>query len=493
MNEEAYDPRTLRTIELNEADVNASGKCVIYWMEKSQRAVENLALNLAIEKANELKLPVVVFYGLTEKVPEATERSYYFMLSGLKEVAEELHRRKIKFVCRKGSPPQELLRLASQLKAALVVVDDNHLESGRAWRRAVAGKLAVKLLLVDGDVIVPIRLIGKEEYGAYTLRPKIEKRLEEFLVPIPSVRVKVPSDRMKADGVNFSRGSLINLFKNLKVDRSVPISNFYKGGLEEANRRLQAFLKGGLPGYNERKNDPSLDITSHLSPYLRFGQISVHRVALEVVGGSAAPADKSSFLEELIVRRELAENFTFYNDNYDSFDCAPEWARNTLKNHSYDERPTVYTRDQLEKAATNDELWNACMKEMIVTGFLPNYLRMLWGKKILEWSETPTEAFETALYLNNKYFLDGFTPNSYESVAWAITGRHDRPFPERLIFGKVRCMTTESTMKKFDCKKYIARVAHFEKVAEGDASAQKGGRAQKGRRPRHRRQRRRKR
>ena len=473
MEEETFDPKVLRTIDVNGADVRTTGKCVIYWMENSQRAVDNLALNLAIEKANEMKLPVVVFFGLAERLPEANERSCYFMLSGLKEIAEELRRQRIKFVCRKGFPHQDIVKLASQLKAALVVVDDNHTRLGKGWRQAAGEKLAVKLLLVDGDVIVPIRLIGREEYGAHTLRPKIEKRLKEFLVPIPAVPVKMGSDRMKVEGISFHRGSLINLFKGLKIDRSVGISNYFKGGAQEAGRRLKEFIQRRLSGYSKRKNDPCLDITSHLSPYLRFGQISVHRVALEVAASSAPPGDKSSFLEELIVHRELAENFAFYDENYDSFDCAPEWARNTLKKHSYDERPVRHNRERLEQVRTGDQLWNACMKEMIITGFLPNYLRMFWAKKILEWSDTPREAFETTLYLNNKYFIDGCCPNAYANVAWAIGGKHDRPFPECPIFGKVRSMTTEATMREFDYRKYIARVANFEKARKEVPAAEK--------------------
>jgi len=479
--EEAFDPKVLRIIDVNGADVRTSGKCVIYWMENSQRAADNLALNLAIEKANEMKLPVVVFFGLAEKLPEANMRSCYFMLAGLKEVAGDLARQRIKFVCRKGFPHQEIVKLASQLKAALVVVDDNHTRLGKGWRHAAAEKLPVKLLLVDGDVVVPIRLIGREEYGEHTLKPRIEKNLKEFLVPIPAVRARAGSDRMKIEGINFQRGNLLNLLKGLKIDRSVGISNYFKGGSQEAGRRLKDFIREGLPGYSKRKNDPCLDITSHLSPYLRFGQISVHRVALEVAACSAPAADKSSFLEQLIVRRELAENFAFYDENYDSFDCAPEWARKTLKKHSYDERPLRYSREHLEQARTGDRLWNACMKEMTITGFLPNYLRMFWAKKILEWSETPQEAFETALYLNNKYFIDGCCPNAYANVAWAITGKHDRPFPERPIFGKVRNMTTEQTMRAFNYKKYIARVENSEKAGKETASAEKNAGSNKNR------------
>jgi len=475
--EEVFDPNKLRVIELNDADVNSSGRCVIYWMEHSQRGVENLALNLAIEKANELELPVVVFFGLSDKFPDANERWYYFMLEGLKEVAEELRRRRIKFVMRKVSPEQGILKLAGELKPALAVVDDNHTRTGRKWRWTAAEKLPVKLLLVDGDVIVPIRLVGREEYGAYTLRPKIEKKLKEFLVRIGDLSVRVPSDRMRVKGIGVERNDFISLFKGLNINRSVGVSSFFKGGASQAKERLKQFVREGLPKYEERKNNPALDATSHLSPYLAFGQISVHSIALAVAGANASGSSKSAYLETLIVRRELSENFTFYDENYDSIDCAPEWARTTLKKHSYDARGEVYSREQLEGALTQDELWNACMREMVVTGFMPNYLRMFWAKKILQWSETPKEAFDTALYLNNKYFIDGRCPNAYANIAWAITGKHDRPFPERPIFGKVRCMTTEATMKKFDYGRYISRVKGLNQ--EGSAAGSLGGKDEK--------------
>jgi len=479
--EELFDPNTLRVMDMNRAKVNTSGKCVIYWMENSQRAQNNLALNLAIEKANELRLPVVVFFGLTEKYPEANVRSYYFMLSGLKETAEELRRRRIKFVMRKVSPNQGIVKLASELKAALVVVDDNHLRHGRKWRDAAAEKLGVKLLLVDGDVIVPIRLIGKDEYGERTLRPRIEKKLKEFLTKIPEISPGVPSDRMKVKGVSLDREDLIALFKGLKIDRSVSLSKHFKGGRQEARRRLKQFIKKGLPGYKTKRDDASLDITSHLSPYLKFGQISVHAVALEIAAAGVSGDDKSAFLETLIVRRELAENFTFYNKNYDSIKCGPQWARNTLKKHSFDQRPQVYSRGKLEAAATSDALWNACMKEMVITGYMHEYLRGYWAKKILEWSETPEDAYKTALYLNNKYFIDGRCPNAYTNIAWAITGRYDNPFPEQPIFGRVRSIAAGDAKKKFDYGKYIARINGYEKESSSGTRSGKNSRKNSGR------------
>jgi deoxyribodipyrimidine photo-lyase len=241
----------------------------------------------------------------------------------------------------------------------------------------------------------------------------------------------------------------------LNIDKTVGEVQWLKGGTSQALEQFQRFISKGLDIYHLERNDPSLGIQSNIAPYLHFGQISPITLALEA-NGAGSPGTES-FLEELIIRRELAINFVHYNTSYDSLDCLPDWALQTLDFHSRDIREYVYTPKELEKARTHDPYWNAAQKEMVITGKMHNYMRMYWGKKILEWMEEPSEAFKTALYLNNKYSIDGRDPNSYAGVAWCF-GKHDRPWTERPIFGKVRYMNDNGLKRKFKIDDYVKKV-----------------------------------
>jgi len=439
---------------LNDREV-VQGRYVLYWMQQSQRAEMNHALEYGVQEANRLGCGVVVVFGLTDDYPEANLRHYTFMLEGLKETEQALRKRGVRMVVRRGSPPEVALEVGRA--ARLIVCDCGYLRHQKAWRQAVAGKAACRVVQVESDVIVPVETASvKAQIGARTLRPRIHRQLPDYLKALPPVAVVTPTIKLRLDGVSLDDPAA--LLKTLRVDRSVsPVSGLFQGGASEGKRRFAEFLKNRLARYDENSNQPQTDDISHMSPYLHFGQISPLYLALEISKAGGPPSAKDAFVEELVVRRELAANFVHYVPDYDSYDCAPGWARKSLADHRRDRRPTVYSVAQLENAQTHDPYWNAAMREMVCTGFMHNYMRMYWGKKILEWSPTPEEGFATTLALNNRYFIDGRDPNSYAGVAW-IYGVHDRAWPERAIFGKVRTMMASGLERKCDIRGYVKKV-----------------------------------
>lgn len=449
---------------LNDAEPDPDGRYVLYWMQASQRAEHNPALAHAIERADELDRPVLVVFGLDEDHLEANERSFAFLLEGLAETAEALAERGIKLVLRRGEPGGVALELAEQ--AACVVCDRGYLRHAVRARKRVARVAGCRVEQVEGDVVVPIEVASDHaEYAARTIRPKIEAHRDTYLRALTertpgkqSLPLHVTSelDPRRPEAVLAA----------LDVDRSVGRVGGLVGGTSQARRALTRFLRSGLPGYASRRNDPADPSTSRLSPYLHFGQISPVEVARKASRASGPSAeDREAFLEELIVRRELACNFVAFTDDYDRFSCLPDWARKTLAEHEDDERPHRYTARQLEAAETHDPAWNAAMEEMKRSGFLESYMRMYWGKKILEWSNTPQYAHRVALALNNKYLLDGRDPSSYSNVAW-LFGLHDRAWAESEVYGKVRRMTADGLARKFDVDAYVERVASLGEAEE---------------------------
>jgi deoxyribodipyrimidine photo-lyase len=428
------------------------GKYVLYWMQASQRAEYNHALEYAILKANELHQPLIVFFGITDHFPEANERHYFFMLEGLREVKESLEKRGIQMVIRHKSPERGVLPLAQ--KASLTVVDRGYLKIQRAWRDDASKRMDCPLIQVESDVVVPVEEASpKEEYAAATIRPKISKKLNSFLVPLKEHDPAAAS--LSFDFDSFDIDDLEKAILKLRIDRSVQRVNSFHGGAQEAKKHLQVFLEKKLDHFAELRNDPTLDYLSHMSPYLHFGQISPLYIALKV--SKTDSPGKWAYLEELIVRRELSMNFIFYNETYDSFKGIPEWAKKTFKTHQRDKRPYLYTPEELENGRTHDPYWNAAQREMVRKGKMHGYMRMYWGKKILEWSRTPEEAFRVALDLNNKYELDGRDPNGFTGVAWCF-GKHDRPWGERQIFGNVRYMNDNGLKRKFDADGYVKKI-----------------------------------
>jgi len=431
----------------------AKGDLVLYWMQASQRTENNHALEFAIEQANELKLPVIVYFGLTDAFPEANERHYYFMLEGLKVVQKALADKGIGMVIERSSPEIGTVKYAK--RASLVVCDRGYLKIQKKWRQYVSEQIECPLIQIETDVIVPVEVAStKEEYSAATLRRKIHRVLPQYLVSLEEQIPIIDSTRYEFDSQDISDPP--KLLDKLSIDRSVRPSLLYHGGTDKAQIRLREFILKKLAKYQELRNDPNEDRLSGLSPYLHFGQISPLHIALEV--GRVGGTNSDAFLEELIIRRELSMNFVNYNPGYDSFKGLPDWVKRTLSDHSNDARKYLYTRKELEQAQTHDSYWNAAQKEMLTTGKMHGYMRMYWGKKILEWAATPQEAYEIALYLNNKYELDGRDPNGFAGIAWCF-GKHDRPWGRRPIFGNVRYMSTDGLKRKFDADKYSQKYA----------------------------------
>ena len=432
---------------------------VLYWMQQSQRAEDNHALEYAIYEANCLKQPLVVAFGLTDAYPEANLRHYTFLLEGLRETAAALAARGIKFVLRRGHPPEIAVQLGKS--ASLIICDRGYLRHQRAWRKKVAQQADCRVVQVESDVIVPLEIASsKAEYAARTLRPKIMKQVERYLKPIPRLTPDYSSLGLDLHGDDFA--DMTAFLSSLNINRRIPpVSRFFRGGTSEAKRRFREFIEQRLPYYDDHSNQPQTDDISQMSSYLHFGQISPVYLAQQIQASPySIEQSGDAFLEQLIVRRELAMNFVFYTPDYDAFSCLPNWAQTTLRQHKADQREYLYSRDELENANTHDPYWNAAMQEMKQTGFMHNYMRMYWGKKILEWTRSPEEAFATTLTLNNRYFLDGRDPNSYASVAW-LYGAHDRAWNERPIFGKVRCMTASGLERKCDMPAYREKVCQL--------------------------------
>ena len=444
----AYDARvTVR--RAGSPDLN--GTCVVYWMQRAQRGIDNPALDVAVEAANALAKPIVVFFAPVPFYPNANLRHYRFLNEGIPDIASALRKRKIGFVLR-SFPQHSLAKFCQEVKAALVVGDENPMREPERWRRAAVKKLSVPLWTVDADVIVPSKLLERAHYAAHTIRPRLQALLPTYLKPSENPHARVPwQDPSYLDSLNPTA----DVTEGWRLDRSVlPVSD-WRGGTAEALRLLDEFVQHKLHGYGIRRNKPELDHTSRLSPYLHFGHISPITVALAVQHADAPKADKEAFLNQITTWRELSVNLVRFNPNYDNFECAEPWAHRTLAEHARDHRPVLYTEDQLENADTHDPLWNASQQQMVTHGWMHNYMRMYWAKKILEWSRSPAEAHRIAVRLNDKYELDGRDPNGYAGIAWAILGKFDRPWFERPIFGQIRYMSGASTGRKFDSKKYI--------------------------------------
>jgi deoxyribodipyrimidine photo-lyase len=446
---------TTRLQQLNDRNP-VSGDYILYWMQQSQRASFNPALEHAIGEANAERLPVVVGFGLMDDYPEANRRHYAFMLQGLQEVERTLGERRIAFLIRRGRPSDVAIGLAR--RAALLVCDRGYLRHQKRWRETVAREVRCRVVQVEADVVVPVGVAsGGQESAARTLRPKLHRVWQAYLGELDETAVERGAENLDLRS-EVDLSNVDAALDRLKLDDGVTPVRRFRGGTSAARQRLASFLEDRFQGYTGGRREPGAFQCSLLSPYLHFGQISPVEVALRVRDSeSGSDEDRRSYLEELIVRRELAANFVNYNDDYDRYSCLPGWARATLEQHRSNERPALYGREQLETARTGDRYWNAAMREMVHTGFMHNTMRMYWAKKILEWSKTPEEAFATALHLNNKYFLDGRDPNSYANVAWTF-GLHDRPWPERPVFGTVRYMNAGGLERKFDMPAYLDAV-----------------------------------
>ncbi|HEX3019810.1 MAG TPA: deoxyribodipyrimidine photo-lyase [Chitinispirillaceae bacterium] len=434
-----------------------NGSYVLYWMQQSQRAVYNHALEYAVCEANRFNKPLIVYFGLTAEFPEANCRHYVFMLQGLLETKAILYQRGINMVVEHCNPVEGVVLMA--LDAVLVITDMGYLRIQQQWRFDSASKIVCKMVEIESDVIIPVAIASsKEQFSARTLRPKIQHLLPMYLVPLKS-------EDIRKDSLGYSQKDILTgktidqIVSSLNVESSVQQVHWLSGGISCALEQLTIFINKKMDHFADLRNDPSLDYCSNLSSYLHFGQISPLHIALEVKKYNNP--GQNSFLEELIVRRELSMNFIWYNSMYDSFFHLPQWALATLQAHKNDVREYIYDQDQLENAQTHDPYWNAAQQEMVHRGKMHGYMRMYWGKKIIEWTKSPQEAFSTALYLNNKYEIDGRDPNGFTGVAWCF-GKHDRAWKERPIFGKVRYMSAAGLKRKFDIDSYVKRCNSYQ-------------------------------
>lgn len=430
---------------------NKAGK-VIYWMSREQRVHDNHALLFAKSLADKYGFEFGICFSLAENFLGATARHFGFMLRGLNELIGELAKFNIPFFLLRGNPSEEILKFTYQNDSRILVTDFDPLKIKRKWKEEVNSKINIPLYEVDAHNVVPYFLASdKEEFAAYTIRPKIKKNLAEFLIEYPKLEKHDNSKEFVELGTKEIEIDLS------KYDNTPGEVNSFSPGEISAKKMLNNFINNRLENYATDRNDPVKNALSHLSPYYHFGQLSPLRVALAVNNSGASSESKNAYLEELIIRRELSDNYCYYNKNYDNIHGIRNWARDTLEAHKNDRRDYLYDLEHFEQAATHDKYWNAAQIEMVKTGKMHGYMRMYWAKKILEWSKSPEEAFEIAIYLNDKYELDGRDPNGYVGVAWSIGGIHDRAWTERPVYGKIRYMNSNGLRRKFKADEYAAK------------------------------------
>ena len=433
-----------------------TGRCVVYWMQHAQRIVDNPALDMAVEAANLLDLPVVVYFQVIPNYPNANLRHYHFLQQGLCDVAEDAAERGVAFVLRR-TPENSLEAFLEEVQASLLIGDENPCREPERWRKVLVKRLKIPYWTVDADVVVPSRVFERSYVLLHHFRPHLKKEIPNHLVPSANA-TPLLSWKPKKKFEFYPLTNDITAGFN-KLDRTIGPVDTFTGGTHSALKRLKDFVNLELKHYDTTRNHPELKGTSRLSPYLHFGNIGPITIALAVkkavAEGKATEAASEKYLEQVIAWRELSILFVRHEPNYDTWECAAPWARKTLIEHTADTRPHRYTLAQMERAETADDLWNAAQRQMVDTGWMHNYMRMYWAKKILEWSPDPARAFEWAVSLNDRYELDGRDPNGYAGIAWAIVGRHDRPWFNRPIFGLVRPMSGASTAKKFDSEQYI--------------------------------------
>jgi deoxyribodipyrimidine photo-lyase len=456
---------------LNSQPVRPDARYVLYWMQMNRRVESNQALAHAAQIANENSLPLLVYEGITCTYPCANDRLHTFMLEAVPGTAQELkriHAGYFFYLRANKSQPNDLLYLLAE-RAHCVVTDDYPTFIAAAHNARVPEKIGVRYLAVDASCIVPMSRHEKRAYGAYTIRPKILRELPKYLKPVDEIHLKRRwNDDLLPCGLPDLRtvvtpANTAELVANCAIDHSIRPAVSFPGGAAAARRRLEIFLEKRLSRYARESNQPAKYATSELSPYLHFGHISSLEIALAVrkyAGQHKLIADE--FLEQLIVRRELAFNFACFTPALESLEALPDWCRRTLAKHLSDPRPHLYAPQQLECAETQDELWNAAQKELLIRGKIHGYYRMYWGKKIVEWSPTYEQALRMMIHLHDVYALDGRDPNTYTNILWCF-GLHDRPWRERPVFGQIRYMSIGGMRRKTDTAAYIKEVAELER------------------------------
>jgi len=474
-------------------DVAAGGDYVLYWMTAFRRGQWNFALQRAVDWAREIDKPLLVFEALRCGYRWASDRLHAFVIQGMRDNAKFFSGRAAAryFPYVEPEPGAGKGLLAALAKDACVVIgDDFPCFFLPDMVQSAARQIPVRFELVDSNGVLPMRAAGKVFARAYDFRRYLQRELrphlDEFPEPDPLKYLRLPQlDRLPvAVRRRWPASDVDRLAENpahlaeFPIDHGVPVAPDV-GGRDAAEARLRTFLQDRLPRYVTERNQPQVAAASGLSPYLHFGHISAHQVFAETVQQDdwtpAELADKATgssagwwgasdhveaFLDELITWRELGFNMCWQRDDYDQYESLPDWAQQTLADHARDRREFVYSLEEFEEAATHDPLWNAAQIQLLQEGRIHNYLRMLWGKKILEWTPHPRDALDVMIELNNKYALDGRNPNSYSGIFWVL-GRYDRAWgPERPVFGKIRFMSSDNTARKVRVAEYIRRYIH---------------------------------
>ncbi|OPY34274.1 MAG: Deoxyribodipyrimidine photo-lyase [Methanomassiliicoccales archaeon PtaU1.Bin124] len=426
---------------------------VVYWMSREQRTVDNWALIHAAEAAEEGAVALHVVFCLVPDYMDAAWRQYAFMLKGLREVEKDLGERGIPFTLLTGKPWVALPPYLHEIGASYLVTDFDPVGIKVEWRKKVVGGIDIPAAEVDAHNIVPCWNVTSRKIVSFVnYRTKLMPLLFEFLTEYPELNAVDMKDR--AVPVDWDAA-----MAGLRVDRSIGEVDWIVPGQEAALASLHEFIEHRLNDYPVASSNPLQDGQSNMSPYLHFGQISGQRVALEVNRSSADEKAKSLYLDRLIIQREIADNFCLHNPNYDTFGGFPEWARRSIDEHRLDPRDHIYTLEQFERAQTHDPIWNAAQMEMVKRGKMHGSLRAYWASKILEWSKSPEEAYETARYLNDRYQLDGRDASGYSGIANVIGGLYDRPWKSKDVIGKVKKLTYTEQLLRFDTHAYRDMVA----------------------------------
>lgn len=477
----------IRTRNAGDGPVNPGGRYVLYWMTASRRAQWNFSLDRAVDWAAELGKPLVVFEALRCGYGWASDRFHYFIMRGMEDNARSFSEHGVFYYpYLEPHPDADKGLLTALARDACVVVTDDFPAFFLPRMIAAASKeMPVRLEVVDSNGLLPMGAADRVFPSAYAFRRFLQKTLPDHLPGKPRVEplkgaglprlASLPRgiiDTWPPASASLLEGGPEKL-TGFPIDHGVQVVDG-EGGSQRGRRRLRRFIEKGLPRYEEKRNEPEEGVTSGLSPYLHFGHISSHEVFDEIVAAENWFFDRLShrtdgsrngwwgmgrsaeaFLDQLITWRELGFNMCRLRDDYDRYDSLPGWAQETLKAHEMDERPYTYSLQELEAARTHDPLWNAAQRQLLREGIIHNYLRMLWGKKILQWSHTPRQALKVMIELNNKYALDGRDPNSYSGIFWVL-GRYDRAWgPQRPVFGKIRYMSSRNTARKVRVKQYL--------------------------------------
>lgn len=463
---EEYDFNERRSRNINGVTVEEDGNCrgVCYWMFRDQRLDDNWALVYAQRFALQYKCPLYVTFYLMSHYSVAGIRQYDWMLKGLEQVEKQCHLLGIQFHLRLGYAKDLIADYCEENEIDIVVADMIPLRDPLSWVEDAGRKLKKKnipLFQVDAHNIIPVWVTSnKQEFAARTIRPKVHRVLNDYLTEFPAIKKHPYQPSQKSEQTDWDEA-----WAHLNVDESIKPVTWAKPGTLNGYRMLFEFITQRLAKFDEDRNDPTKNGLSCLSPYFHFGQVSVQRVILCLTRDKAlrkkCAKSVDGYIEEAVVRRELSDNFCFYNPDYDNIEGAADWAKKTLNEHRRDKREHLYTLEQFQFAKTHDKLWNAAQIQMLKEGKMHGYLRMYWAKKILEWTRSPEEALEFAMFLNDKYELDGRDPNGYVGVMWSIAGTHDRGWTERPVFGKIRFMNYNGCARKFDVNRYERTYSEF--------------------------------